>query len=93
MQSVKIYQLKKDKEYPYLFMNYYFANQHGFSLNDYELVYDTERYDDYNRSDAFYEFNMNRPEDFTGHSLSVSDIVEIDGYKYYCDDVGWREVK
>ena len=40
--------------------------------------------------------NINRPSDFTGHSLSVSDIVEIvrkDETKYYyCDDFGWTDI-
>ena len=33
------------------------------------------------------------PEDFTGHSMSVSDIVETpDGRLWYCDSFGWEEV-
>lgn len=41
----------------------------------------------------FFIFNMQHPSDFIGHSLSVSDIVEIDGKFYYCQPVGWQEVK
>lgn len=34
------------------------------------------------------------PEDFTGHSMSVSDIVEDpDGRLWFCDSFGWREVR
>ena len=44
----------------------------------------------------YYIFNQARPEDFKGHSLSVSDIVALkhDGMVsyYYCDSVGFREV-
>lgn len=41
----------------------------------------------------FYKFNMNCPEDFKGHSLSVSDIVILDDSNiYYCDSYGWQEV-
>ena len=45
----------------------------------------------------FHEiFNLNRPGDFTGHSLSVSDIVALkqDGVVsyHYCDSVGFKEL-
>ena len=43
--------------------------------------------------ELFKIFNIKIPEDFKGHSLSVSDIVEIDGKNYYCDFVGWEELK
>ena len=43
-------------------------------------------------------FNINRPNDFRGHSLSVSDVVEVEdaasmtpGY-YFCDSIGFREI-
>lgn len=38
----------------------------------------------------FEKFNINRPEDFKGHSLSVGDIVDIDDICFYCDHFGWR---
>lgn len=34
----------------------------------------------------------NRPEDFKGYSLSVSDVVEIDGVALFCDSFGWRQL-
>ena len=44
----------------------------------------------------FEIFNLNRPGDFTGHSLSVSDIVALkqDGVVsyHYCDSVGFKEL-
>lgn len=47
-------------------------------------------------NDIFYRFNMERPEDFHGHSLSVSDIValKIDGSvsAHYVDRYGWQEL-
>ena len=44
----------------------------------------------------YYIFNQARPEDFKGHSLSVSDIVALKrngvvSY-YYCDSVGFKEL-
>lgn len=57
-------------------------------IRDYNVVYkvdygekemdldDPERLSSY-LEDIFYIFNVNHPEDFTGHSLSVSDIVAV----------------
>lgn len=46
--------------------------------------------------DIYARFNIDRPEDFEGHSLSVGDIIGIvkDGKStaYYVDDVGFKEV-
>ena len=47
--------------------------------------------------EGIYErFNIDRPEDFTGHSLSVSDVVVLhqDGQDraYYVDSIGFSEV-
>ena len=47
-------------------------------------------------NDIFYRFNMERPEDFYGHSLSVSDIValKVDGAVsvHYVDRYGFQEL-
>ena len=44
----------------------------------------------------FIKFNLSRPEDFTGHSLSVSDIIVLhrDGnvIAHYADSFGFKEV-
>lgn len=46
--------------------------------------------------DLYYRFNMAHPRDYTGHSLSVSDVVALkrDGniQTYYVDRVGFREL-
>ena len=49
--------------------------------------------------EAIYcRFNINRPEDFKGHSLSVSDVIVIHPDKgkpkaYYVDNYGFVELK
>ena len=47
-------------------------------------------------NDIFYRFNMERPDDFYGHSLSVSDIValKVDGIvtAHDVDRYGWQEL-
>ena len=46
---------------------------------------------------CFEKFNLRRPEDFKGHSLSMSDLVEVSNETktrlYYCDMTGWVRIK
>lgn len=49
--------------------------------------------------DVFYIFNCAHPADFCGHSLSVSDVVEVlegsdmpAGF-YFCDSFGWKRLE
>ncbi len=42
----------------------------------------------------FERFNIqDKPEDYTGHSMSVGDIVEIDNNVYVCASFGWNKVE
>ena len=67
---------------------------------NYEAVYTREVYpdDDTGRilENFYYIFNDERPGDFVGHSLSVSDIVALkqDGKVsyHYCDSVGFTQI-
>ena len=42
---------------------------------------------------VFVKFNLDCPEDFKGHSLSVSDVVVMDDKAYYVDTVGFQPLK
>ena len=55
----------------------------------YKLVYTLEANEELSLDDLFYIFNMQRPEDYRGRSLSVSDVVKNDEGYWYCDSVGW----
>ena len=51
-----------------------------------------------NLEDVFVFFNSGKPEGFWGHSLSVSDVVEVEdaasitpGF-YFCDSIGFKEI-
>ena len=51
-----------------------------------------------NLEDVFVLFNSGRPEGLRGHSLSVSDVVEVEdaasitpGF-YFCDSIGFKEI-
>jgi hypothetical protein len=94
----EIWQLKHENLRAYGFMDYEWACEHGFSLNDYEKTYDGELEDNDAWDEEIYLellfkiFNVNRPEDFKGHSLSVSDIVSLNGKKFYCDSWSWKKL-
>ena len=42
---------------------------------------------------VYRKFNLEHPEDFRGHSLSVSDVVVAKGKPYYVDTFGFKELK
>lgn len=44
-------------------------------------------------NELFRIFNVEHPADFKGHSLSVSDIVVLNGQAYHCESFGWKEVE
>ena len=64
--------------------------------NNYRLVYIASLQEGQTLDDIFEEFNLFRPEDFTGHSLSVSDIVLLhkngENQAMYVDSFGFRAV-
>ena len=41
----------------------------------------------------FEKFNIDRPEDFKGHSLSVSDVVIMEDKPFYVDSVGFKPLQ
>ena len=64
-----------------------------FDINQYKKVYEGEIQEEkdilHTLESIFGEFNLLHPSDFHGHSLSVSDVVALDGANYYCDSYGW----
>ena len=95
-----IMQIKDIENCAYIFMRYEFAKKHNFKLNDYAEVYSSDMPREKNESlehfldSVFTIFNIHRPENFNGHSMSVSDLVKLeDGRVFYCDSCGWTEVK
>lgn len=68
----------------------------GFDFSLYQKTYegDEEGENDFDILEKlFIKFNINHPQDFSGHSMSVSDVVILNGKKYYCDSIGWKEIK
>lgn len=70
-----------------------------FSFKDYKKVYELDvdatgkLYTDI-LEELFSLFNdhFRRPADFEGHSMSVSDVVVLDGRAYYCDAFAWSNM-
>ena len=64
--------------------------------DNYELVYSAPLADGESLEDIYRRFNIDHPADFTGHSLSVSDIVVLRNgdteTAHYCDSFGFTKV-
>ena len=97
--SFSIYQLKGGNEtLDYRFEPLDSIHRNGLSVKpeNYELVYEAPMTEKDNLESIYTQFNVDRPADFTGHSLSVSDIVVLhQGGKdtaHYCDRAGFSEV-
>ena len=94
-----IYQIKDDSlGENYAFMNMSFIESHGMQIKkeDYKLVYVGEFLGNMSLDDIFERFNIDRPKDFRGHSLSVSDIVVLnDGEKvtaHFVDSISFEQL-
>ena len=97
--SFSIYQLKSSNEtLDYRFEPLDSIHRNGLSVKpeNYELVYEAPLTEKDNLESIYTRFNVDRPADFTGHSLSVSDIVVLHqngkDTAHYCDRTGFSEV-
>ena len=102
MMKLNIYQINKDRDTKRII----FCNlQHLKILQGSEII-DRSIYDKVysgmvdcrNLEDVFMVFNLYKPDNFKGHSLSVSDVVEIiesdveqPGF-YFCDSFGFTPI-
>lgn len=100
--TFKIYQLPSGEKYHGVrFEDMEQLRKDGVQLNhdDYELMYEGEVGEFRGNATLealFAQFNNDRPDDFLGHSLSVSDVIVIhtDGKDtaYFCDSFGFTEM-
>ena len=97
--SFSIYQLKGGSEtldYRFEPLDSIHRNDLSVKPKNYELVYEAPLTAKDDLESIYTRFNVDRPADFTGHSLSVSDIVVLhQGGKdtaHYCDRAGFSEV-
>ena len=94
-----IYQLKDSAETRDIrFMDMDYLEKEGIpvSRENYTLVYTGELTEGMSLEDIYTKFNIDHPADFTGHSLSVSDVVLLhqdgENTSHYVDSVGYREI-
>lgn len=101
--KIRIYQINSDRDVNRVLFEPYerLEKYQGSSEVDskiYDKIYDKE-VKCRTLEDVFAMFNMHRPEDFKGHSLSISDVVEVyesDSVKndfYFCDTFGYKTVE
>ena len=94
-----IYQLKSGpKTRDYRFEAYESLQEAGLAVDrqNYDLIYTAPLDGKTTLEDIYRTFNLDRPADFTGHSLSVSDVVVLtrSGKEeaHYCDSFGFTPV-
>ena len=97
--SYCIYQLKRnDETAELLFMSSNYLREHGLAVSyeNYDAVYSGQLSGTETLDALYMKFNIERPQDFTGHSLSVSDIVALrqNGVVscHYVDSIGFADV-
>ena len=98
LKSVRIWQLKTDSDLELRFRGYdEVLNVSGEpSKNNYDVVFDGEL--ETNDLESIYtKFNIDHPSDFKGHSLSISDVVELydesSSAFHYVDQFGFKSIE
>ena len=100
--KIVIYQINSERDrHNIMFMNYESLEQFQGSSEVDSSIYDKIYVGDVpceNLEEIYQMFNLERPDDFKGHSLSVSDVVEVvaGGKKepghYFCDSFGYKKI-
>lgn len=99
ISTYSIYQLDRSDSTDHLrFMSSDWLEKKGFRVDrdNYQMIYAAEQIPGETLEDIYTRFNINHPEDFTGHSLSVSDVVVLhqngSDTAYYVDSFGFKEI-
>lgn len=98
--TYEILQIKDGSDgelYRFWGMNYVQKKGLQINVSDYESKYQGELKPGETLDTLYERFNIHCPEDFTGHSLSVSDVIVLesggDKRAFYVDSFGFCEVK
>ena len=101
IKNIKVWQLKATKEnHGLMFSSLRLLKKFNlkFSMNNYKIVYrelintPDDEDDMVTLENLYMRFQCSKPVTYTGHSLSVSDVIEIDGVNYYCDSIGFKKM-
>ena len=93
-----IYQLKDDVPVDYHFRSLERLQEKGLAVDpaNYEKIYTAPLTPGMGLERIFEKFNFDRPEDFKGHSLSVSDVVVLhqngQDTAHYTDSIGFVDI-
>lgn len=94
-----IYQLKdieEARDIHFMGMDYLESKGIAVTKENYDLLYTAPLEEGTSLEDIYTRFNIDRPADFRGHSLSVSDVVVLhqngENTSHYVDSFGYREV-
>ncbi|MGB4660137.1 MAG: YodL domain-containing protein [Mobilitalea sp.] len=98
LKQVRIWQLKHDSDFELRFRPYdeVMKTSGEPSMLNYEVVYDGEL--ETNDLESIYaKFNLDHPSGFKGHSLSISDVVELYDESscefHYVDRFGFQKIE
>jgi hypothetical protein len=98
-RTVTIYQLndtKEASEMRFMRLDYIKNSNLSIDVGKYNEIYTCPMKDGESLEDVFARFNVDRPADFKGHSLSVSDVVSIrengKDTAYFIDCFGFKEI-
>lgn len=98
-RTYDIYQLKDfsgRRDYAFEPLDRLRGMERKVDMQNYDKVYSGAMFPGESLESIYTRFNVDHPQDFTGHSLSVSDVVVIrqNGQEtaHYCDSFGFAEV-
>lgn len=99
VRTYDIYQLKdfpERRDYAFEPLDRLRGMERKVDMQNYDKVYSGAMFPGESLESIYTRFNVDHPQDFTGHSLSVSDVVVIrqNGQEtaHYCDSFGFAEV-
>lgn len=97
LKKIRIWQLKPDSDFNLRFSNYEYLKKNHLepTIGNYATVFDGALATN-DLEEIYTKFNVDHPDDFEGHSLSISDVVELYDENsrdfYYVDSMGYEKV-
>lgn len=92
--NLKLYQIDMERDEHYAaYMGLDSMKKLGIAIDPtiYDKVFDGT-VDCTDLEDVFHKFNTDHPAGYTGMSMSVSDVAEVNGKFYFCDSIGFNEI-
>lgn len=97
--TFSIYQLKNDsdmKNFRFTPLNQLPSGSNSVNPSNYDFIYTAPLAESITLEEVYEKFNIDHPEDFTGRSLSISDVVVLhqnsQDSAYYVDRFGFKEL-